>query len=732
MTGRGILLTANLPQLQNLIKRDPDAYKEEFLQQWNHYNSSREIFQINPGDQAQHFRELITFISQVAQCYPQETAEFPSQLSTLLLESHGSLTPDTRKTLVQNLVMLRNKDVISSIQLLKSLFPLLPRTTSPSLRLVIRKTILSDIRTANLRTKNHKLNRAVQAMLFGMVERGMDAEVLGDKGKLRAAAGSSGERTTNGDDAMWAVIMTKELWKKGIWTDAKSVAIVALGCFHPAMKVQTASIHFFLGSDDDQENSDDEEEADVDVKALHHRREINKKTRSGDKKLRKQLKVAKKKKSKDDVVTPNFPALQLLNDPQTFAEKLFDKLNRYDKRFSLDHKILIMQLLSRVIGAHKLCVLGFYSYIVKYLTYHQLRIPAILVALAQAVHDLTPPDALTPIVRKLAQEFVHPGVGSEVIAAGINAIREVCRRQPWAMEEDLLGDLVEYRKSRDKAVTAAARGILQLYREVNPAMLKRRERGKDASMGLSVGRQPLPYGHSEGAAVDIAGLALLEDHLRKLREEETGKVEEPEAEDDEAAWEGWDVETDSESDSESEGWIDVESDGDDLEMSDSEDETLTKKPVPMEAEAQQNQNRGVDVGDHQAATKAVENGGGSRAKRKLAALEANKKAAETDTSANAFISESDILGPRKKAKADYAERLASIEKGREGRERFGSLKGKKKKAAPSSSTNREKARNKPVMMILSSRAVRGKKKASLREKQQKLRAHIERAKKAHH
>ena len=44
------------------------------------------------------------------------------------------------------------------------------------------------------------------------------------------------------------------------------------------------------------------------------------------------------------------------------------------------------------------------------------------------------------------------------------------------MEEDLLGDLVEYRKSRDKAVTAAARGLLQLFRDVNPGMLKRRER----------------------------------------------------------------------------------------------------------------------------------------------------------------------------------------------------------------------------------------------------------------
>jgi protein SDA1 len=135
-----------------------------------------------------------------------------------------------------------------------------------------------------------------------------------------------------------------------------------------------------------------------------------------------------------------------------------------------------MQLLSRVMATHKLCVLGFYTYIIKYLLHRQLRVPAILVALAQSVHDLTPPDAVTPVIRKLAQEFVHPGVASEVIAAGLNAMREICRRQPWSMEEDLLGDLIEYRKSRDKGVTAAARGLLQLYREVNPGMLKRRER----------------------------------------------------------------------------------------------------------------------------------------------------------------------------------------------------------------------------------------------------------------
>ena len=137
----------------------------------------------------------------------------------------------------------------------------------------------------------------------------------------------------------------------------------------------------------------------------------------------------------------------------------------------------------------------------------------------------------------------------------------------------------------------------------------------------------------------------------------------------------------------------------------------------------------------QAATKSVENGGGSAAKRKLASLEATKKAAASsgaDDAAAAFISEGDILGPRKKVKADYEERVASIARGREGREKFGSQRGKRSKETPSSSTNREKARNKPMMMIMGSKGVRGKKKQSLREKQKRLRAHIDRTKKGQH
>ena len=56
-------------------------------------------------------------------------------------------------------------------------------------------------------------------MLFGMVERGMGAAVMGDKGKLRSNPNASAEGLSSSrDEALWAVVLTQELWKKGVWS----------------------------------------------------------------------------------------------------------------------------------------------------------------------------------------------------------------------------------------------------------------------------------------------------------------------------------------------------------------------------------------------------------------------------------------------------------------------------------------------------------------------------------
>jgi len=62
---RAALLPTNLPHLQNLIKRDSGSYKEEFLLQWQHYQSSHAIFLLRPDEEGTRFVELAGFIAQV-------------------------------------------------------------------------------------------------------------------------------------------------------------------------------------------------------------------------------------------------------------------------------------------------------------------------------------------------------------------------------------------------------------------------------------------------------------------------------------------------------------------------------------------------------------------------------------------------------------------------------------------------------------------------------------------
>lgn len=58
-------LPHNLPQLQNLIKRDPESYRDEFLQQYRHFQSLVEIFRLNPAQENKSLDELVIFLAQV-------------------------------------------------------------------------------------------------------------------------------------------------------------------------------------------------------------------------------------------------------------------------------------------------------------------------------------------------------------------------------------------------------------------------------------------------------------------------------------------------------------------------------------------------------------------------------------------------------------------------------------------------------------------------------------------
>ncbi|KAI4271803.1 MAG: hypothetical protein LQ337_005746 [Flavoplaca oasis] len=539
---------ADLSNLQYKIRRDPPSYKADFAGQYTQYESQRHVFVQAPTSATDmgivFFRDLIDFIAHVADCYPLETANFPEDLIQLLSLQHEHLGSELLEKVVGSLVLLRRKEIIDSPRLLQTLFPLLVTTPSKSLRALLYKKCLSDLRTSNTKVTNHRLNRTFQTVLSNLL---------------------TSDRTSS--KGLWAVKFTRELWKRQIWTDSKAVEIMKEASLADNEKIIIGGVRFFLGGDKEREELEDEssDEDAIDMGKIKHQIGINKKTKKKARQMESAIATVKRKERKKKQPHPlNFSAFHLLHDPQGFAESLFFKhLQNSKSKLNLEQKLLVLQLVSRLVGLHKLTIMSLYSYFIKYLTPRQPSVTSFLASLAQATHNLVPPDVLESLVKKIADEFVSEAVAPEVASAGLNAIREICVRQPQAINKTLLQDLVGYRKSKDKGVMMAAKGLLGLYRETAPSMLEKRDRGKEAAMSLKNGeRKGQRFG--EQAAGQIEGLDLLE----KWKEEELqrrvatqGDAGESDLSNDGGNDEdGWEV--DDTSDSESGGWQNVSTDED--------------------------------------------------------------------------------------------------------------------------------------------------------------------------
>ncbi|KAJ3545461.1 hypothetical protein NM208_g2491 [Fusarium decemcellulare] len=695
-------LDADFASLQQKIRRDPKSYKDDFLKQWEQYEAQREIFLVSPAtataDSVESFHNIIDLIAHVADCYKEETETFPDDLKAILSQHHVILHPELREKIVGSLVLLRRKEVIDSTSVLTTLFPILVSSPSKTLRELLFTKILSDLRNSNTKSINHPLNRTIQTVLYNLV--------TADRSSPRA---------------IWAIKITREMWKRQLWTDAKPVDVMKEACLSDNEKVVIGAVRFFLGGDKEREELEDESsDEEVDLS---------------------QVKRAERKKNKPHPL--NFSALHLLHDPQNFAEQLFSKhLQNTKAKLALETKLLVLQLVTRLVGLHKLTIVSLYSWFIKFLTPRQQSVTSFLASLAQAVHNLVPPDVLEPLIQKIANEFVSEASAAEVAAAGLNSIREICARQPLAMTDTLLQDLVQYRKSKDKGVMMAAKGLLSLYREVGAELLKKRDRGKDATINLKAGVQAQrKFGEEDAGGIE--GLELLEKwkeeekkrkRLAKGLPEKAGSDEDEE--DDGFKSDEWEVDSDDSSDSG--GWVDV------YHSSDEEDEPVSKKQK-TDDDSSDDEDDDEDKKEKEEEIERISKLATTTilTPADLAKLQELRTSAAVDKALGVHrkrqqelenrhrddgLTAEQIEAPARLRKLTKEERVALAKDGKPDREEHKStqaIRKAKKEAAGKSTSNKEKQRKKNIFMTMGK--AKSKHKRSLVETRKVLRGHVERS-----
>jgi len=700
-------LPNNLPQLQNLIKRDAESYKDEFLQQYRHFESTLQVFELNPSEYNKSLDEQFMFLAQVAKCYPEELLSYPQKLVGILSKNSTVLHPEMRMSLCKALILLRHKEILAPADLIQLFFELF-KCQDKSLRTFLRDHIVTDLKNTNAKHKDVKLNSSMQNFMFKMIN---DSHHVAAK---------------------MALTIMIELYKKNIWNDAKTVNVIASACYRnnentgkiDVTKLTPMALRFFLGADDEEEEKDDDDDDIPTVKDVKMANKVNKKTRKREKMLQNAKKAHKKIKKKGKVDSFNFSALHLIHDPQKFAEELCKLYMKEGGKQKFEITILFADLISRLIGTHQLFVLNYYKKIADYLRPHQKEVVSMLQYAAQAAHELIPHDDIRPVVSAIANNFITERNNSEVIAIGLNAMREICKRCPFALDETLLRDLAEYKTYKDKGVMMAARSLISLYRTTQPELLHKKDRGRPTEAMVEDNNALKKYGESDakdfipGAEV-VEATKTMETHekengaqngKKRKREEETGVQNSKRRK-----------REDSDSDSEEsgdDGWVDVVHSGEEEEAQEPQDATSLEERKAKAIEVTSSRIlTDADFKQIEAAQLKKQVQGFSKSRNKRCRLDDDNPIVNSAKPREELVDLANIEMIHKKRKHDKEARLATVMEGRKDREKFGAKRGKQNEHA--STTNKEKMKKKNFMMM--KHKLKRKTKRSFVEKQATLR-----------
>lgn len=165
----GPTAVVDLLSLQNLIKRDPDGYRDDFLLQLRHFEALLAVLSSSPGGDSKEVADLAHFLAHAAVVYPRDTGAFPRQVMGLLEAHADALHPHLRRQLVQALILLRNRRLLESA----TLFPLFFRLFAcrdKELRRLLFGHIVQDVRRMNLKHRDDRNNRPLQNSLFALVQ----------------------------------------------------------------------------------------------------------------------------------------------------------------------------------------------------------------------------------------------------------------------------------------------------------------------------------------------------------------------------------------------------------------------------------------------------------------------------------------------------------------------------------------------------------------------------------
>ncbi|KGG53209.1 putative SDA1 family protein [Mitosporidium daphniae] len=490
----------NYPQLQNLLRKDPSSYYEEFLQQERHFHMLFDLYfkdiafysSFNVSSSSSTLTSLVTFLAHTAGCYQGKGLHLSSFIRQLIeiirISIERNDTPALAKTLLPSLIIARHKcmDEESKRLIVDFLFEILSKIPD-----LVYGYLVQEAKTS----PNDK----------------------SFKRRITSTLSKKSEDPQNQQHAVLALRIGVEMFTRfKSWQETEVIRVISECALSNCVKVSLFAINFFLGGITTCPTNDSGDANHQEVLfALRHSLHTSGKSRA---KLRKEKTAIKKLNEnateKEDQVPSgnvNLIALNLLPDPDDFCERLGSIINEKQGTAprSYEHRLLIIRLQSCLISNFKLILPSFYERILRYLKPTQKDCTKILAYIANAMHEslndmpengdaqeeASESDTLLHLLHSvtltISRNFVAEHCRPEVITVGLNALREIASRLPQAISKEVLVDVLTLSSdanaskamTRNKGVKMAAKSLLSLYRTKAPEHLLARLRGRPPRSG---------------------------------------------------------------------------------------------------------------------------------------------------------------------------------------------------------------------------------------------------------
>lgn len=433
-----------LPIIQDKLNRDKHSYKEDFDKILIIFRSLFNTVLFTPNKNIRGFKEILLFFAHISNLFPNELNFIPQSLIKLLQENYLTIPHEMRLAMTDAISLLRKKEIISPLEMHPLFFNLL-RCQDKILRKKLCDCIISDLTQINQTHKNKQVNRSIQTYC---------EKILNDSNKKLA------RKTLN--------IMIN-LYQKKIWNDSRTVNAIASCINVKDEKMYIAACQFFLSEYqvDQVETSSEEELDELKNKYKLLGKANTKKTKTRKNKLKQLMKAIERKERRHSKIKVNkdFMPIDLLNDPLSFCQELFKKAN--NKTVSFSTKKVLIRLLGRVLGRHRLVLDNYFNFMMNFISLNQQDIGIILASIAEACHDQVIPVDLEPLIDKIFDVFISENNRPLPLTIGLNTLKEIIERCPYCIDKNQFLQIQNLKEFKHKSVSNAARAIVNLCKEID-------------------------------------------------------------------------------------------------------------------------------------------------------------------------------------------------------------------------------------------------------------------------